>query len=782
MGSNSYYTNFSDILLLRRYHSNLRIYFDASDVLSCVQGIYDYYSEEKKEFKVEEFKNKEYSLVRALLNLGLLGKIHLSLPHQLEFISVLERNDPNYSTRFRHDLRTFVSGLINENDSTSENVNKIKQSNKTALKILMFLYPNHWKSRAHELITEKGYIEIGINNQGQNVDEKESLVPVWLVATIYQYLEEKRPGKTINNENDAKALHLFAQEVNEANRKIKSSESFNSTLDDLSVPIYFDPNGQFNDLLEDRPAVAEYFNLILPSNEGEDQIRINLIRESKFFFCYSLYIAEKIDVDDAAISRTFFINMPEHSKALLEFENFLRMPGYFASPNEEYSKRQSHDLNILEEKLDSYINYGFIVNVVIPCFMNAERKYFLNDLQKRDVKPHHILFENDTQKTKDYEHYISKVFKDTKAETNKALLRYSKKYGFLFVMMNSLPKLYTVLMKFENMRKSSSDLFHIVSLTRFFMPKEIEETMSNQLLCFGELEKLKDPEYVTNLALKYKSYATSSAIDYHLYETLSLIWLTSRYHYAFDIYHSDLDYNPSLLMLFGANFVRDDETIEDGLDLNETRTKRTLSVIQKLESQSRKENQDDFLKINCSMAIAFLQFQLVALNNNKVYTKRNKDQVYNTDEQLETQVKSVLTNIDYAYEIMNSNIKTDIYNRFYITNLKIYYNVELGTDEKVKQLAEIITYFINQDKAYPSYWHYRYDDTISRYYYRISNSINVDNDPIAKQIKFELCANSFTRIKRAFIAANHNTDFRDVYEIGIFKEQVDTYFASIVSN
>jgi hypothetical protein len=119
------------------------------------------------------------------------------------------------------------------------------------------------------------------------------------------------------------------------------------------------------------------------------------------------------------------------------------------------------------------------------------------------------------------------------------------------------------------------------------------------------------------------------------------------------------------------------------------------------------------------------------------------------------------------------------YIRLYITNLKVYYYTEISTENAFEELNEIVNWFTAQDRIYPSHWHYRYDDSIARYFYRKSFFVNPDNE-LSAQVKLDLGSDAYVRARHAMTSANHNLNFRDVKDIGTFREQVDNYFSSIL--
>lgn len=752
-----YYTNFIDLHNLRRISSQIKVYFDTYDVLSCIQGIYNYYRSSDNEFDVIGFTEKEETLIHSLATLGLLGKIHLTLPHTKELIDYIERNNPDYSPEFRSKLKSFLVELIDEKDSKSFNVKKISKSSKTALKILTNMYPNHWKSRVYELLHEKELISL-YNEPTEIVTE----VPpndMNIQLTILQYFESKRPERTRNNLIDTASLHFFSEMVKDVNEKLKKSEG----RELIDVPVYFDRDGSLLNLLKDKPELEEYFTLYYNNPIKNISYRILLIRPASFFYCYSLYRAESSDtVIESSIQRAYSFTLPAHSRQLEDWEHQI-----FVEREEDLSK--------LDNDIKNYINYEFIISVVIPCFVESSKREFIKDLRHRYVQPHHILFEIHEDRAKSYEKHIDKAFKGAKETAESALDSYFKKYGFLYTITSRLPKLYKVLRNFDNITENSNNLFHTISLTRFFFPKEIEEKLTNDLFNFKVLRNLFDAAFIRRINTQYNNLKTTKTLDDELYEVLTLIWLTSSYSYAFDIYDKELDYPTPILMLFGANFVRDDQNRSGTNNIRQTRTERTMSVINRIRPEQFPI--DTVMRITAHIAISFLGFQIISIDTQYIFS-RNNDTKRNNNE-IQNLKGIVFENIYKALELVERTPTENPYLLLYTTNLKIYYYTELGTDVEFESIYDILDNFIQLDKTYPSFWHYRYDDTIARFFYRRSKSIGNTHEYM--QLKKELASNAFARIKKAYLATNRIFNFRDVHDIQVFKEQVDNYFASIIT-
>ncbi|TLV01329.1 hypothetical protein [Dyadobacter luticola] len=777
METNSFYSNFIDAYLLRKHQSNLRVYFDAADTISCVQGIYDFYDKSSKQIHKTDFLKKEGVLVQSLATIGLLGQVYMLLPHQEEFLNSMERNYVEYGHVFRKKLKEFLGDIIPKEHDLSHDVQKLRDSNQTALKILTSLFPNHWESRFYDFIKVKKYIVLEVD---QNDTEDDSTITdqfLDLAAEAFSYFEERRPDKTINNKADALALELFARKVYKANRHFRFGDR-KPESNELIIPVLFDKDGRFTKLLREKPNLRRFFTLTIHSG-ADDKSDICLLRESKFFFCISLYEANKIEISATNSLSAYTSILPKHSDKLYELENYFRINETSIG---KLADGQEFDLNKINKQLEQYFNLEFIVNVIIPCFIDTDRRKILDHLARNYVLPNHVLFEPDISKTIQYETFISEIFNNVREKTDLALSKYSNKYGFLFVMLHRLPKLYDVLSKFENVRKSTSDLFHIVSLTRFFFPSTYEQQLSDKLLSFGRIEQLKEQNYISEIAKNFQKQQQNPSCNYELYEILSILWLSGSYHFGFSIFHLDCEYPSSILMIFGALFVRDDESFEKGFNSRETRIRRTNLIIDRLRNTINFASTDSFNAVHCHMAISYLKFQLVSLYNTRLFTKVIKEMTHEEALEVECLVADVLSEIGMAYTTLNESDVEDTYAWLYLTNLKIYFTVELGSDADMDSISDMVNWFINQDKFYPTYWHYRYDDTIARYFYRRSLEIVPDSDDIIKrQIKLDLASNAWGRVKRAYENANKNINFRDVYEINGFKEQVDNYFASLLS-
>lgn len=748
----SYYTNFRDALTL--HESNLKVYFDSSDAISCVQGFRAFFDNSKTQPKEDFLHNNTlvYSLVCALLT----PKIHLLPAHQNEFIKKLnpENYAPNYDDiQFKTSLQELLRDVLVTGLTSKRITEKNLNQGENLFKVASLLMPFDWRSRLYQLVTSDKRIILY-----DYIASRVAVQDTDLALKFYTILDTKRPHLSINNMADAVALEYFSQEVKKAQEEIENGTS----LFGLDLPLLFISDNSIINLVYNDEDLVSKFSIELKSGT-----KILLLRQAEFFVCLSLLKATEIGpVEGAPTSADRYLRDHDHN-----IETFKTAIKENTAKVENFTLLEdtSNKLVQINEQLRYYINNDFFLRIVLRCFTkkdNIDIAEYLSKKQRIDIS----LLKQEPKELTKIEEWIKTDYAKQIQKLNEAITSYNEQYHLLFLLASGVKKLAHVLNKFKRIDGNHKNLYHHVSLTRFFIPENFQFYLYKKIFepKFLYNEKLSN-EYAQELFKNYNTLRTSFNIEDQqhlstLYELLSILWLTRAYSFAHALYNPSLEYHPSLLMLFGACFVRDDTGTDGRRTSDETRRLRTYEIINQLRetlfslsSNERKE------KVLCCIAMSFLYYQLIALDKENIFTnsKRNFDDDYKTSDEID----ECLSYARDAWELRNTTKDEfdGIHIQLYTTNILIYYSVEIASTVHLNKLGDdVITEFAQSARKNPSYWHYRYEDTIARYYYRLSE---IDDSIESKR---NLASRALERLKRATELFEENTDFRDVRDIQDF--------------
>lgn len=800
--------NFNDVYRLQIFSqkNRLQVYFDASDTLACIYGVREFYNERENIIQRENFHN-DRTLVQSLACYGLLGKILMTPPHQYEFIYNLQQYNPNYENpKFVKELKNFITSILDRKTSATQiNRNNYEESQK-AFKLVTLFNPGHWSARLYNLLTENEFLSLDTDFQLDNNNN----VNIELAGLIFSQLQSGRPDFSVNNKSDSLALEYFSTMIKQVEKKLAKSE-------EVSIPVLFDPNSNFTKIIN-KLNLIDKFTIKLP--DGQDCF---LIKPIEFFLCYSLFQATQAEPksDNRHVYQTALPSHQEQLEKLISLRHFLKrdleqyqsqpafqandfMSRYYTNTQDTQSgqglKKQStnrliltnlnKDLSSANNLIIKYAKIDFFNNVVLPCFTSPENQKFINALNKGNDNNYLFYLANET-KQKEVKRWLTNEYKKVEIRIKNAYENFSSHYNFLIKIIEELPKLHDVLNKFRGQSGNEVDFYHTVGMTRFSLPSSIVTYLRDQFLLSSTYNNLKLPEFAFRLHKNYLRFSEESFYKSNLqnleqlYELLTIIWLLEAYQFAHKLYHS-IAYPVELLMLFGAIFIRDDESIEDGNEGSniEWRKKQVEAIIHEIEDRISGLN-ENFVNQEQSMpyiksyiAIAYLRFNLIKLTDNRIFSKTP-----NSGPLCAVLIDAVncIETIQKAYKLVTKWARGDFNLLLYVTNIYIFYVVEVGSDSDLNNIYDIVELFKSYEQSHYHFWHFRYDDTLARYYHRISTLSKPEemytklDKADALVLKQNNARSAFKYIDRAVKLANQNEDFRDVKEVFKYKQAIEAY-------
>ncbi|GAB2574263.1 hypothetical protein [Spirosoma areae] len=792
-----YVKEFDDIIALRRRDLPIRYYFDTVDIVAYIRGIYDFFDKQSETFNQKQF-DRLTTLIHALFGHKLIGDIYFTPAHQYELSRTLADDfKVDYDNPvFRNNLSRFLKRILKQPTNGESEAKRLEfyRTSQDVFKVMTMLDPRHWQSRLYWLVEKQGVVQLSAkqDNEEPNLD---------VAAPIFSRLQKERPDKSENNRRDALAMEYLSRRVAKANHWIAKENNDDSFKKQGYVPIFFDSQGMFTKIINEDHNLRELFMIRLGSRE------IFALKPSEFFLCTSLYKAEAATADDT--TQSFYrITLPRHQQKIDELESHITNLNklWKTSDKEQYH----HQRQKLAEALTQYIKVDFFRNIISPLFSDEELRNLMTNLRK-------FGFQNYTFfNLKVVDQWYESDFKKYAQQVKDAYSDIDNKFFFLAYLLEDLPTLHQALERFIGKHTVPPNLYHTVSLTRFGFPGMVQKYLESEFLNAQNYNRITQQEFALQLYQKYVIWrdVKNNAVLYtdenrrkELYELLVIIWLIGAYRFARELYIPGVPYSNDILMLFGANFVRDDESRDsDDVNTNLTRRQRTDDIISNLRDNERNYLSDGGcevvanhlatsaqlpidqvqLWINARVAVAFLDYHILNLLEGGIFTKSPAAEPTIIDM---SRAQECLLMALQAYQLVKQYISSDINRLLYVTNIYIYYTVEIGSNDdfNAKTVDTAVTELTGYATTYTHYWHFRYDDTLARYYHRLSSRL-IPNDQLEptiaramKETKFTFATHALEHINRALSRAEYNKLFRDVREINQYKSEIDRYFARVLT-
>jgi hypothetical protein len=687
-----------------------QFYFDNYDITAMVEGVADMYiSETPSDWKFKTFQfDNERTLVQNLVFGGMLNaktSVGMLPAHQAEFYGRI-KNDvvhsnfyDNHKERIRQafydglqlEITSFNRGNKLNTTDWAKQINKWLDKNPTEVgklyKLLYMTFQLHWSERMYSLFREKKYCRILSYD-----DPFEGLADNKVFEKLKSAWDRQRTDKDRNNFRDAMALFYLARHI----------DAFNTGKTKI-LPVFFDSSGSFGKAVKDA-GLKEYFDLNVERNGKK--MTFPALRDNYYFQTYALVHSKDVRGSSAGDEYDEIVEQYQKTR-----ENFVKM-------YEELSDSYSDDNNTFEryarinQEINQYVNYDFLRYVVLPHFSEEQfggvlRVLSLNreDLQKYQGRIAH-RFQEDVEKIRQNmrEDFIS-------FEESRVIFQELKEKCFqLSRLKHGIPQ-----------GKRPLDIFLDFSLFRFFIPNESKEVI---IEVFSSQELLADETPTRNMALlklldlflRASKTGKNGSIkrpltEVEIYVLVAAFWIFSCYKHfkKFSFDFSILSH--SLLMLIGVSLLRDDTVTSQASNF-----KKVESILRILERRSEAAD-SEHLKAEIAIAIAYLNFQLWNREGGRLFVENNEI----PKEEEGTRHLVAIKNAHFAFNYFSrSPVRYSDY-ELYSTNLYIYYVTDCGDEERFSKLRPVVNHFLKLRGGLIENWHFRYDDTLARYYHRDSS-------------------------------------------------------------
>lgn len=745
-----------DGLQMSVFESELRhqFYFDNYDVTAMISGIADVYISDTPNdwrFKQSQFDDRRM-LVQNLVYGGMLNvktSVGMLPAHQAEFYGRIKNEVVHNGFYFNPKDRirkAFYDGLnleitsfgIKSNPTQwAKQLNQWLDRNSTEVgklyKLLYMTFQLHWTERIYALFNDKKYCSVLDYD-----DSFDGLTANHSFVKLKAAWDKLRAGKEHNNYRDAMALFYLA----------RHTEAFNQGKTDV-IPVFFDSSGSFTRAVKEA-GLEKQFEVDVERNGKK--LTFPVLRDDYYFQTYALVHSKEL--------RRSGVN-DEYDKIV---EQYQKAKETFIKITDELSVIHPGDSRTLDNydrinrEVDRYVNYDFLRYVVLPHFSEEQfagvlrilslDRYELQKYQERIASRFH----------KDVEKIRQNMRKDFLSfEESRIVFQELKNRCFeLNRLKRGIPE-----------DKRPLDIFLDFSLFRFFIPVESKNAL---IELFGSQELLADETPPQNMALlklldlfmratltRRESTARRALSEVETYQLVASFWVFSLYKYFKRFTFNKTMLPHSLLMLIGASLLRDEGNFDE------------VKAIIKILDERSKLAESERLKAEIDVSIAYLYFQLWTREDGRLFIENNEvDKTNTSDNHL-----LAITHARQAYNFFSQN-KVHYYDyELYATNLYIYYVTDCGYDEAFVQLRPVVNHLLKLRGSQSQHWHFRYDDTLARYYHR--DSTRAKN----LETKKNLAANAQSLMKRLRLELEGREAIRDVRDIYDYSLILDGYVADL---
>lgn len=731
-------------------------YFDTFDITEMIQGPAAFYPhhvvDSNWNFDSEKFRNPR-TLVHNLVFAGFYsGKVKIGMlpAHQAEFnkrlsnMGVADSFYLNLKEIIRHvfrdglELDTYtIPGVEEKNASRfafqlNEWVNKDKESKKNdgsarLFKALHLTFQLYWHERLSYLFDKKYCTVLDYDIPFYGLAENQ------LFQTLKDAWDRRRNEhhRTKNNYNDAFAMFYLAQHV----------ESFNRGHT-LQIPIYFDKKGNFARIVQET-GLTNSFTLNVTDERG-DSHQFPAIRDEHYFQTYALLHAD--------------IDMQEVGPYRDTVERHQSMQQYFRDVLLETQSEQVDLITQLDKELNEYINYDFLRYVVLPQFGKDKftEVYKVLRLNQQDMRSYREEKERKVRSRLETLH--------RQMHSNYQILETSRE-----IYENMLIKIQEINLMMSRMPEGAPnlDVVYDYSLFRFFVPSETEDELRE---LFGNLladeKSVRDAARIRVLDLFFRAAGRASQIT--IEENDLILLISTFWIFGFNKHISILRLNEQqlsrpLLMLIGASLVRDDSP-----NNYEAKHKRVRTIIDILVKRQQMEGKPEE-QAKYAIALAYLHFQLWIREGGKRFVENNRPPVVIPEQNNGKAIEYAR----YAYCYYDQAKSGTNRYKLYATNLYIYYATDCGSESDFNELENVINSFVLSRGVAKQNWHFRYDDTIARYFHRASTQADRLED------KRQLAKNAANRVSEALAELDGRLSIRDIKDISDYKFILDNYVARL---
>ena len=663
----------------------MKVFFDAHDVIDIVKGYEALYRDPNYTGFRESYFNSERFFVQTLASgKKIAGPISMLPPHQEEFSSkftdgfgvdkdqTLGEEDLTsliYETKTFRDQRQWLK--TRKGKKKELNIANRAKEGIPNYKVAMAVFKTSWKARVRQFFRVEPIFKIW----NEEIPLEEYVVSA-VCKKLITAINDIRPGSIgrTNNFNDALALTHLHHLV----------DDFNAGKSD-TIPLFFDSTGLFREVVDQAGLEAEY----LIRREGVE--KSSILRDAKYFIVHSIFSKRH--------------NGATATKELLEhYDRIEEYKTKFAGLERVGTIQSFMEFN---SEIEQYINLNFLRHIMIDSYANDSLKSIFDQMNI------------DTETYKD-QNFITEL--DTDVEKLKVELLESIDDVFLTQQLWE-----SIHQGVEWLREHVTDsgqrtrpvsVWRDLGLIRFSIPVntvlKVEKLMEDDGILSSDEDTVKNAS-VGLLSLLIEG-VTKKGKSESLITGLACLWALGRYP---EVIRQSVNYKNHH---FSMGLIRGSAILKAGEgDLEEV-----LEIIQWLEKKAPKHPD---LKPNIYIGVASLCFHYWMKENemfsvNGIIPEAASQGEYSLKAiNYSRKAKDLLNNIK---DLEHPNEHYFALLRLWALNLYIYYCIEGGDKAMFKESRKIINAFIRYKHDSDFNWHYRFDDTIARYYHRISEMLPHD--------------------------------------------------------
>ncbi|GAB4023733.1 hypothetical protein [Spirosoma koreense] len=684
-------------LCLSEMKQTHQFFFDSADVVNIIQGR-DAYFDRYGKFNSAEFESLR-TLVISLAWGGVLSNqstsvntIYMTPTHQAEIFRLLQNDFGIYHSKeatSEQYIKQFVDevGHLEELSFRDEDpVNRLTHlidKGKHGFKIIQSLSPLVWNQRFKDFRDSrtKKFEVVDYNYRDFKVGDDDYFQDYLTVV------KELKKGKhEINAFSDALALAYLARLVKKFN---------NSSDETVPIPIFFD-SSDFKSALEKYGLIEPF---IIKLANGTTQC---ILRNAKFFLAYSVanfgrQIISYHNQGDELVKAVL-----ENTNTMASFRDRLANKNMITTLKSDYFDK-------LEQEIETYLTFEFCKKRLVPFFAEESLGQISDYVRQNDS----IKILIDELKKLDQDQLNSQ----SKKQQNE-LAAYLSKIKTWDVIEQKIKQFEEL----NNTLEDGLDVFNDFGLVRFFIPdayhKGIVSFLDNKNGIFSAddrisfLKSQKIYDYYVEFSSDECNPLLNSEQTENLYILLCVFWALGFYEEIYSkilndkLHFSVIGPDHPLLMIKAAALFKGGNPQNREALLNK--------IISRLEKKFN-SGEHQQTKYEVAVMLAYIYFNS--------YPDGNRFSATATSVQVADQPLYAKKAIYYAHQACEyyKNTRVELLSaRLYATNILIYYIVEVGTDDEINKILETFKQFAALEVNAGTSWHFRYDDTVARYYYRQS--------------------------------------------------------------
>lgn len=743
----------------RNEQKQIVLFFDTADIQGTIIGFPELYDDHNK-FVRKRFDEKR-TLVRSLIASGCFQRVQMLIPHQLEFVQVIEAKLPileaHWQKKFKQFFLDFYSYLGVQFDSNKSLLAQLNEAlfSKPDLADAWFKFLQNiepWQRRFEAL---KRLDILFLDEDKRNwLNEIVGMRELEQLKKGFEQ-DEKRRHYHVNNLTDAIALTYL----------IKMVDLFNQDSSDI-VPRFFDP-------LPTHHADDSTFRKAVKFAKLEEQLRCKLPKSSVISSPSSILRNEDYFIFKIALRNPFSAQQSEQEvdSQLIELYRKVAIRMKENQPPEAFS-----DITYQGEPLDKFIEnlqkFAFLKNDWLQLQAQRElsekmdvlRKKFSSNEELQDLFTSFYRFYESRENQDKVREEISKTKKDLQEQVNQKLNAVSKFKSLWNPLEHAIHNLRE---RIHPDNEGYYNTFRDLGLLRYGFPQELQ----------AEIQKILDEMYsgdedlisrrrsqIINAYLSVqesdngniKQMILTTAVLLALRINAELLELLSMHETKLTHFSLKAAYAE---MLFRIGKEKPSPQAQQMRDEGE-------NIIKHLIATSSSETYQEQEKINLNVAIAYLSYHAWRFHVGNALWREISPSTELGQQHVQYQFH-IFNAIKYAHKAyLQLDDKENLQKKVYALNQFIFYSVEGGDlpmFNEVRRSAQLLANYKDNHLV----WQFRYDDTLARYFHRLS--LLTEN----VQKKKEYIENGMVRIKAALKMSDGDIDIEHYHAV------LTTYAASI---